>query len=147
MPETKTNPGNQGHHSGPQSHGDQQKGDVNDMRPGRQTHPGQPSKPGQQESDRGEPQKYGKPDTKRGGTGPEVPGHGAESPLMSQNPKSGSDEGYEDEDEREEAAEKEPFRDGQSSHPGTHQGMRDAGRVTGDRGSFNSTQGNRPSGN
>ncbi len=77
MPEKKTSPGNQGHHSGPQSHGDQQKGNV---------------------------------------------------------------------DEREEAAEKEPFIERQTSGPGTQQGMRDSGRVSGNRGSFNPTQGNRPSG-
>ena len=147
MKEAQSNAGNQGHHSGPQSHGDQQKGNVNDTRPGHQTNPGQPGKPGQQESDRREPQKFGKPDTNRGGRGPEVPGHGAESPLMSQNRKSGGDEGYEDEDEREEAAEKEPFIERQLSHPGTDQGSRDSGRVAGNHSSYNPAQGNRPSGN
>jgi|GEM_PF-7072654 len=147
MSETKANPSNQGHHSGPQRHGDQQKSNVNDMRPGHQTHPGQPGKPGQQDSDCGEPQKNGKPDTKRGGIGSEPAGHAVAIPLMSQNSKSGSDNGYEDQDEQEEAAEKEPFRDGQSSHPRTDQSVRDAGRVTGNRGPFNPTQRNRPSGN
>lgn len=147
MKETPSNEGNQGHQSGPQSHGDQQKGNVNDTRPGRQTNPGQPGKPGQQESDHSEPQKHGKPDTKRGGIDHEVTGLGDESPLMSHSRKSGTDEDYEDEDEREEEAEKEPFRERQSSHPVEDQGSRDSGRVTGNHGSFNPAQRNRPSGN
>lgn len=147
MKGTQSSEGNQGHHSGPQSHGNQQKGNLNNLRPEHQKNPGQSGKPGRRESDRDEPQKYGKPDAKTDAAGTEVSGQSAESPLMSQNSKSLSDDGYEDEDEREEAAEKEPFIERQSSHPRTDQGSRDSGRVAGNHSSYNPAQGNRPSEN
>ncbi len=77
MSQSKAKSVNQGHHSGPQSQGDQQKGTV---------------------------------------------------------------------DEREEAGEKEPFIERQSPRSGTQQSVRDSGRVSGNRGSFNPAQGHRPSG-
>ncbi|MGC8541557.1 MAG: hypothetical protein ACP5QA_13140 [Phycisphaerae bacterium] len=147
MLRTKTKPGNEGHQSGPQSHGDQQKGNVNDMRPGHQTHPGQPGKQGQQEGERGEPQKSGKPDIGKGGTGPKVPGHGAESLMMSHGQQPGGGKEYEDEDEKQDAAEKEAFRERQSSHPGISKSKRDAGRIGADVPPSNPKPGKPQSGN
>ncbi len=50
-------------------------------------------------------------DKDRSGGEPAIPGHGAESPLMSHGQKAGAfdDEGFDDQDDREESELKEPF--------------------------------------
>lgn len=147
MSETKSNQKHQGHHSGPQGlsdqpagnsqqprgsaekHSGQQKSNVNDTRPAHQSNPGQHDKHGQHTGDCCGQKEPGQHKEKGRSAGPAIPGHGAESPGMSHGSKTSSFElqsDDEDQDEREEAAEKAPFIGGQTSPVGATTGGKNA---------------------
>ncbi len=121
--DAKSKPGNEGQSSRPQTQGEHVKASANDMRPEHEAHAGQPGALGQRDSDREQSQQAGFPDGELDDIGIESLGRGIESPMMNQSQESGAGMDVEDADEDEDAQEKEPFRDGQSSHPGSGHGV------------------------